>query len=76
MGTTQVAPPMASTQLGQLCINTIRILSMDAVQQAKSGQPGTLMALAPLVYTLWNRVMRFESSTRPVQLERSERAFQ
>jgi len=42
-----------------LCINTIRTLSMDAVQQAKSGHPGTPMALAPLVYTLWNRVMRF-----------------
>ena len=33
---------------------------MDAVQQAKSGHPGTPMALAPLVYTLWNRVMRFD----------------
>jgi len=44
----------------QLCINTIRTLSMDAVQQAKSGHPGTPMALAPLVYTIWNRVMRFD----------------
>ena len=43
-----------------LCINTIRTLSIDAVQQAKSGHPGTPMALAPLVYTLWNRVMRFD----------------
>jgi transketolase len=51
---------MTSTQLDQLCINTIRTLSMDAVQQAKSGHPGTPMALAPLVYTLWNRVMRFD----------------
>jgi transketolase len=33
---------------------------MDAVQQAKSGHPGTPMALAPLVYTIWNRVMRFD----------------
>ena len=33
----------------------------DAVQQAKSGHPGTPMGLAPLVYTLWNRVMRFDS---------------
>ncbi len=76
MSTTQVGPPMASTQLDHLCMNTILILSMDAVQQAKSGHPGTPMALAPLVYTLWNRVMRFESSTKPVQLERSERAYQ
>jgi len=60
MSTTQVVRPMTSTQLDQLCINTIRTLSMDAVQQAKSGHPGTPMALAPLVYTLWNRVMRFD----------------
>jgi transketolase len=44
----------------QLSINTIRTLSIDAVQQAKSGHPGTPMALAPLVYTIWNRVMRFD----------------
>ena len=41
-------------------INTIRTLSIDAVRQAKSGHPGTPMALAPLVYTLWNRVMGFD----------------
>jgi transketolase len=51
---------MANEQLDQLSINTIRTLSMDAVQQAKSGHPGTPMALAPLVYTLWNRVMHFD----------------
>jgi len=44
----------------QLAINTIRTLSIDAVQAAKSGHPGTPMALAPLVYTIWNRVMRFD----------------
>src|SRR5258708_9727950 len=52
--------PMTSAQLDQLSINCIRTLSIDAVQQAKSGHPGTPMALAPLVYTLWNRVMRFD----------------
>jgi len=52
--------PLADAKLDQLCINTIRTLSMDAVQQAKSGHPGTPMALAPLVYTIWNRVMRFD----------------
>ena len=52
--------PMTDAQLDQLSINTIRTLSIDAVQQAKSGHPGTPMALAPLVYTLWNRVMRFD----------------
>ena len=51
---------MTDQQLDQLSINTIRTLSMDAVQQAKSGHPGTPMALAPLVYTLWNRVLRFD----------------
>jgi len=49
-----------SRVLDQLSINTIRTLSIDAVQQAKSGHPGTPMALAPLIYTLWNRVMRFD----------------
>jgi transketolase len=47
-------------EIDQLCINTIRTLSIDAVQQAKSGHPGTPMALAPLVYTIWNRVMQFD----------------
>ena len=51
---------MTDTKLDQLCVDTIRTLSIDAVQQAKSGHPGTPMALAPLVYTLWNRVMRFD----------------
>ena len=43
-----------------LCINTIRTLSMDAVQQAESGHPGTPMALAPVIYTLWQRFLRFD----------------
>src|SRR6516225_1081400 len=51
---------MTNDQLDLLAINTIRTLSMDAVQQAKSGHPGTPMALAPLVYTLWNRVMNYD----------------
>ena len=54
------AEGMTSEELDQLAINTIRTLSIDAVQQAKSGHPGTPMALAPLVYTIWNRVMRFD----------------
>jgi transketolase len=51
---------MTSEALDQLAINTIRTLSIDAVQTANSGHPGTPMALAPLVYALWNRVMRFD----------------
>jgi transketolase len=46
--------------LDQLSINTIRTLAIDAVEAANSGHPGTPMALAPLVYTLWNRVLRFD----------------
>ncbi len=55
-----VSEPMTDAELDQLSIDTIRTLSIDAVQRAKSGHPGTPMALAPLVYTLWNRVMRFD----------------
>ncbi len=51
---------VADKDISQISINTIRTLSIDAVQQAKSGHPGTPMALAPLVYALWNRVMRFD----------------
>ena len=46
--------------IDDLCINTIRTLSMDAVQQAKSGHPGTPMALAPLAYTIWQEFLRFD----------------
>lgn len=46
--------------LDQLSVNTMRTLAIDAVQAANSGHPGTPMALAPLVYTLWNRVLRFD----------------
>ena len=46
--------------LDQLCINTIRTLSMDAVQQANSGHPGTPMALAPVAYALWQRFLRYD----------------
>ncbi len=44
--------------LDELCINSIRVLAMDAVEQAKSGHPGTPMALAPLAYLLWTRHLR------------------
>jgi transketolase len=51
---------MTDDKMLQLAVNTIRTLSIDAVQAAKSGHPGTPMALAPLVYTIWNRVMNFD----------------
>jgi transketolase len=42
------------------CINTIRTLCIDAVQKANSGHPGTPMAMAPVVYSLWQRHLRFD----------------
>jgi transketolase len=55
--------------LDQLCINTIRTLAMDAVQQADSGHPGTAMALAPLAYVLWQRHLRYNPAN-PEWLDR------
>src|SRR3970282_1870310 len=55
---TQGSPVRQSIDL--TCINTIRTLSMDAVQAANSGHPGTPMALAPGAYCLWNRMLRFD----------------
>ena len=48
------------TDIDTLCINTIRTLSIDAIQKANSGHPGTPMALAPMAYTLWQRFLRFD----------------
>src|SRR5260370_14979798 len=55
--------------IDQLSINTIRTLSMDAVQAANSGHPGTPMALAPLVYCLWQRLLRFDPEN-PIWMNR------
>ena len=52
--------PAGSPELDQLCINTIRTLSIDAVQAANSGHPGTPMAMAPVAYALWQRFLRFD----------------
>ena len=51
-------PTATDIDIDELSINTIRTLAMDAVQKANSGHPGTPMALAPLAYTLYTRVMR------------------
>ncbi len=58
-----------TAELETLSINTIRTLSMDAVQAANSGHPGTPMALAPVVYTLWQKVLRFDPAD-PIWLDR------
>jgi transketolase len=48
------------TPMDTLAVNTMRTLAMDAVQKAKSGHPGTPMGMAPVVYTLWQRFLRFD----------------
>ncbi|MGB8840654.1 MAG: transketolase, partial [Aliidongia sp.] len=48
------------SSIDRLCIDTIRTLAMDAVQQANSGHPGTPMALAPVAFTLWQRFLRYD----------------
>ena len=53
------SPSGSAQSLEDLCINAIRVLSMDAVQKADSGHPGTPMALAPLAYVLWTQHLRY-----------------
>jgi transketolase len=50
----------AQKEMDKQCISTIRTLAMDAVQQANSGHPGTPMAMAPVIYCLWQRFLRFD----------------
>jgi transketolase len=51
---------VSKEQIDKLCIDTIRTLSMDAVEQANSGHPGTPMALAPVAYCVWQHFLRFD----------------
>ena len=51
---------MSQPNIDQLTINTIRTLAIDAVQQANSGHPGAPMGLAPVVYALWQRHLRYD----------------
>jgi transketolase len=51
---------MKTADIDKLCIDTIRTLSMDAVQAANSGHPGTAMAMAPVIYCLWQRFLSFD----------------
>jgi transketolase len=51
---------MKPAQLDQLCINTIRTLSIDAVQKTQSGQSDTAMDAAPMAYCLWHRFLRYD----------------
>lgn len=51
---------VTAVNLDELCVNTIRTLAIDAIQQANSGHPGTPMGMAPTVYTLWQRILGFD----------------
>ncbi|MCW4354611.1 transketolase [Hoyosella sp. YIM 151337] len=57
------------TELDKLAINTIRTLCIDAVQAANSGHPGTPMSMAPVVYTLWQEILRYDP-TAPIWPDR------
>jgi len=63
-GTVEPAGPRrlepGGVPIDALCINTIRTLSMDAVQRANSGHPGAPMGLAPVAYTLWRQILRYD----------------
>ena len=56
----QQSAVMSKQNIDQLCINTIRTLSMDAVQQANSGHPGAPMGLAPVMYELWQKYLHYD----------------
>ena len=60
---------MSQPNLDQLCINTIRTLAIDAVQQANSGHPGAPMGLAPVVYELWHNFLNYDPAD-PLWLNR------
>ena len=61
--------------IDRLAINTIRTLSIDAIQKANSGHPGTPMALAPVAYTLWQRFLRFDPERADLAQPRPLRAL-
>ena len=60
MSQASVTQQVSAQQIDQLSINTIRTLSIDAVQQANSGHPGAPMGLAPVVYELWQRYLKYD----------------
>jgi transketolase len=51
---------LVSTELEQLCVDTVRFLSADAVEKAKSGHPGAPMGAADMTYVLWSKFLRFD----------------
>lgn len=65
----QVITNPGLTELDELCVQTIRFLSMDAIQKANSGHPGMPMGMAPAAYILWDRHLRYNPSN-PLWLNR------
>src|SRR6476646_2255983 len=59
-GALRLGSALMTQDIDQLAINTIRTLSMDAVQKANSGHPGTPMSLAPVAYELWQNHLRYD----------------
>jgi transketolase len=55
---TEIKSTSIATEVDQLCINTIRFLSIDAIEKAKSGHPGLPLGAAPMAYVLWTRFLR------------------
>ena len=56
----QPDPTVKGRDLEQLCINTVRLLAVDAVEKANSGHPGTPMGIAPMGHVLWSEIMRYD----------------
>ena len=52
--------PVSAREVDRRCIDTIRTLSIDAIEAARSGHPGTPIGMAPVTYTLWQRFLRFD----------------
>ena len=55
----QKSSTLEQTDLDQLCINTARLLSVDAVEKANSGHPGLPLGAAPMAYVLWTKIMKY-----------------
>ena len=60
MNVVQPVDKQTERDLDELCVNTIRTLAIDAVQQANSGHPGAPMGLAPIAYCLWQEFLRYD----------------
>ena len=65
---------MTKEELDQLCINTIRFLAVDAVEEAHSGHPGLPLGAAPMAYVLWSRFLRHDPARSGLVGPRSLRA--